>query len=131
MKKIKFSVNIEWPAPDDFDERTIVAFRPPRRREKYLSYGGEVCVLLSDMDDGFRPIIDDWQWPEWLTAAAVVLTPHGCWIATERVPRCDGLAWSGCGSVVDFRLTTFSPPPCDDWQKSLRVNPKFQADRQE
>ncbi len=62
MKTIKFMAEIQWPAPDDFDERKIVEFRPPKSGESYLTQGGNIAKSLTNwsVDDKLlRPIIDD------------------------------------------------------------------------
>jgi len=132
VKTIEFTAKIRWMAPDDFDPEKIIAFRPANRGEKILTAYGAVYESPCDCQDAphnYRPIIDDWQWPEWLTAAAVVMLPGGNWVATEFVPRIreSNDRWIGCGSFFALRLTSFVPPPCDYWLESLMINPKLQA----
>lgn len=128
MKTIKFMAEIEWLAPDGFDVRKIVDFRPPKKGERFLTAFGGIVEVLGGMEAGdCRPIIDDWEWPEWLTeAAAVVMLPGSDWVATEHVPMCVNGVWRGTGRVSSLCFASFAPPPCDDWRKSRRINPRFQ-----
>lgn len=70
-----------------------------------------------------------WQWPEKLNAAAIVQCSNALWFACESVPEREGSFWSGGGSWLNlnhaadkFGILDFTPPPCDDWRESLRVN---------
>ena len=123
MKTIEFTAKIRWMAPDDFDPGRVVAFRPPKRGEKFLTNGGDIQVATTDWDT-CRLIIDDWQWPEGLTAAAMVMLPDGRWVETSRVPTIQDDDWWDHGEYVEAQHS-FVPPPCDDWRKSLRINPKI------
>jgi len=70
-----------------------------------------------------------WQWPEWLTAAAIVKTRYGDWLGCERVPTLDDYQWTNTGMTLVLNpLTSFEPPRCDDWLDSLRVNPNREGE---
>ena len=74
-----------------------------------------------------RPV---WQWPPWLKAAAIVKNAYGEWKACRTVPELclsAGSGWDEYGTWVTLypELFDFTPPPCDDWHNSLRVNPNW------
>jgi hypothetical protein len=71
-----------------------------------------------------------WQWPAWLEkAAAIAMDESGDWYAYEAVPKRYEGAWDSLDGdllgMCEFSgiLPDFTPPPCDDWTKSLRLNP--------
>lgn len=71
----------------------------------------------------------DWEWPAWLKANWIAMDGgSGDWIAfiSEDPPFIDedGEWVVKEGDWFDLNFLEFSPPPCEDWEQSLRRNPR-------
>ena len=66
-----------------------------------------------------------WQWPQWLTANYIAMDEDGRWHAYLAEPSIRESNWIAGVTYHELggSFTTFLPPPCDDWKKSLRKNP--------
>lgn len=68
-----------------------------------------------------------WKWPKWCKAAAIVkFAGESHWHACGKIPKKGLDSWYDTGSLVmlDSKIFDFTPPHCDDWRDSLRINPK-------
>ena len=95
--------------------------------DTYLSMTGEVGI--ADRSDEYNKHVrvilrPAWQWPEWLTAECVAMDSGGVWFSYQYEPRKTHTGWVLGGDFHRLVLTAFTPPPCDDWTKSLRKNPR-------
>ena len=79
---------------------------------------------VSDTRGYYYILRPTWQWPEWLTAPYIAMDEDGNWYAYLVQPSMKSTSW--CGGTCSYLgegLNAFTPPPCTDWQKSLRKNP--------
>ncbi len=72
-----------------------------------------------------------WQWPAWLKARYIIMDQDGCWFASDFRPifiTTPTREYWSCtdAKCVTLALTTFEPPPCDNWRMSLRENPNLE-----
>jgi len=108
--------------------------RAPKAGENYLIFedeNREVGCALGNWGvsrQHHRVIVHPaWKWPEWLTAAAIAMDANGSWRAYASPPIRDERIWTTADveMPLDNQLFRFDPPPCDDWTKSLRLNPNL------
>jgi len=69
-----------------------------------------------------------WQWPEWLLADWIAMNRSGKWFAyADKPKRTDFWYFTGerLLSLTDNPAVAFEPPPCNDWKKSARQNPRL------
>jgi hypothetical protein len=127
---MKVPVLVEIP---DTHELACPYLRPPKKGELYF-VSGRIEVAGWDYGPSYERIVvrPAWKWPEKLKAAAIVQCSNALWFACEGVPEREGSFWSGGGSWLNlthaadkFGILDFTPPPCDDWRESLRVNPNL------
>lgn len=119
------SVKIEIPDGYELAEETT---RPPRKGELYVHfYGDRVVEALDDwpirMENNRIIVRPSWKWPDWLLNKFVIQVPMGEWFGADGDPVAQNGYWDGLRNVTALAKTTFSPPPCSDWRKSLRRNP--------
>jgi len=123
----KTIVEVEVEHPEHLD---VVRYGYPREGEWYIGLDGNVQQATFDHDATMKPIVrEKWQWPEWLRASAVAMDGDGTWWAYSHIPRCNEVDNEWIGSQFIVRLDAFlmywTPPVCEDWRKSLHVNPAF------
>jgi hypothetical protein len=123
-------VEISVDIPDGYD---YVDFRVPYPGDLYI-VDGDVRERKCDASIGFPcPIVKKgWKWPEWLKAAYIAMDANGDWYAYNEIPERSTSVWFFENSYdhdeicfLGADLIRFDPPPCDDWQKSLRANPAY------
>jgi hypothetical protein len=107
-----------------------VCYRKAKKGESYLCETTQ-CVAEA-RDDHDRPsmiVRKKWQWPSWLAAEWIFLSPNGKWFATDKEPVARTANWECLGVIVclSFHMFEFSPPPCDDWRNSKKRNPNLAA----
>ena len=127
-------VSVKLEIPDGW-ELACDKMRPRKKGEQCLGNTGQVLApALRDDDPSqtynviLRPA---WQWPEWLTAAAVVVTRDGQFWACSNVPCVStemGSGWENTGNTILLNglFVALEPPQCT-WRESLRVNPNRKA----
>lgn len=69
-----------------------------------------------------------WVWPEWLKAGFICQEPEGFWFAVDKRPLRTSGGWYVEGDrptrlTGPRALVSFTPPPCNNWETSLRCNP--------
>ena len=69
-----------------------------------------------------------WQWPAWLKSRWIAMDDDVGWYAFSSRPHMLNNGWGGKCEFLDSRLFDFTPPPCDDWTKSLRENPNWREE---
>jgi len=124
------NVKVEIPAGYELASDTI---RPAEFGEYILENGHAKKWADTEKSCRYHVIIRKaWQWPAWLKAAALVMDKKGRWMACKTVPTLtpddswDPYVW---WVPVAHEFIDFTPPPCDDWRDSLRINPRLRGDQ--
>ena len=124
------TVSVKVEIPDGW-ELACDHVRPVKPGEFWINYAGAVVGPCEEALNCSRVIVRNaWQWPEWLTCAAVVRTKGGDVWACSTVPHIDECitsGWSNTGTVLVLqgRFVNINLPDVP-WQESLRVNPNLE-----
>ena len=121
----KQKIEIEVDIPDEYE--ATGEYRLPLRGEHFLASDGHVYRADFNYMSAAYPIVQKaWQWPEWLKAPYIAMSPTGWWYAYRYIPFHVGDDWSGDWEYLDDDdILNFTPPACDDWRESLRKNPNL------
>lgn len=120
----KQQITIEVDIPDGYE--ATGEFRCPELGELYISRGQTHQACFQNYASDHLILRKKWQWPDWLKAPWIAMDSNGTWWAYTQPPTIDGPSWFGGDPVrlSEYHLH-FTPPPCDDWTKSLRKNPNI------
>jgi len=118
---------IEIDVPEGWE---IVGYRRPQHDEFYLKDGEIVKAYLNCLTYSAIIVKRSWEWPEWLKADWIAMDESGKWFAYSCAePVLDDKVWARGEAdvciVLNSNMIDFNPPPCDDWKKSLRKNPRL------
>lgn len=117
-------VMVKVEIPDGW-ELAYDEMRLPLKGEMFITSNGSLAECASDYEGGEVRVIvrPAWKWPEWLLSRSVVQGIDGRWWGVDGEHRNAEEAWECGRNHINLSRTTFLPPPCDDWRKSLRRNP--------
>lgn len=112
------------------DEWEAVAYRPPRRGERYAIASEKVVLSTVDGINGESYLIvrRKWAWPAGVKAAAMAMDADGQWWIHEHKPHVNRNCWDSEGDVMSCHAWAFDLPECGDWRQSLRENPNWRSD---
>lgn len=117
---------IEVDVPDGWE---AVGYRAPEIGESYLLFDGSVSTVDGVFIYPVPILRRSWKWPPWLKAGWIAMDRNGHWYAYTHEPTPLDIAWSSAGGAtwLSSGALAFTPPPCDDWTKSLRENPNWKG----
>jgi hypothetical protein len=121
-------VTVKVEIPDGW-ELACDHMRSLNYRETGLTGQNELIIwtLHVPSNDKYVIVRKSWQWPEWLTCAAVVRTKSGDVWACAQVPKPnqhEPSGWENTGSVLSLSGTFVKLDyPDGPWRDSRRLNP--------
>ncbi len=128
---------IEVDVPEGWE---LAGIRQPNGAEYFIDMDGKARMFQpSCIFNGRLAIVRPaWQWPAWLKAPWIAMTPYGNWMAypcepticapsLAGAPNFECWTWGGKEPAYDFdsKLFAFTPPACEDWRTSKRRNPNL------
>jgi hypothetical protein len=126
MRTYKVELSIDVPDQYEFsrllNKDTVGDFRYPA-----LAVDEIILETISFRGEPYWVVVRKaWQWPKWLTANYIAMDKNGEWCAYLTEPYIEETYWwvdDGVYRELGGGFTTFSSPPCNNWQESLRKNP--------
>jgi hypothetical protein len=124
--KVELSIDV----PDQYEFSRLLKKDTASELQYLALEDGEIILeTISFRGEPYWVVVRKaWQWPKWLTANYIAMDGDNQWWAFTGQPEQnpDEEEWYPRGekfSLLDSCFIAFSPPPCNNWQESLRKNP--------